>query len=94
MAESTRDVGSADHGESVSVVPHTCEFGEPWRRLDEGFTCAAEEFFQSPAGIANQQRHRGARANNSQRASVHTREPNRSVSGAGVATAWLAGHFA
>src|SRR5204863_8360751 len=29
FAGSTRDVGSADHGESVSVVPHTCEFGEP-----------------------------------------------------------------
>ena len=94
FAGPTRDVGSADHGESVAVVPRRCGFVEPWRRLDEGFTCAAEEFSQSPAGTANQQRHRRARANNSQRASVHTREPTRSPCGAGVATARLAVHFA
>ena len=94
LAGSTPDVGSAGHCESVAVAPRTCGFLEPWRRLDEGFTCAAGQFFQRPAGIANQQRHAGARANNSQRASVHAREPTRSLCGAGVATARLAVHFA
>jgi hypothetical protein len=94
LAGSTPDVESAGHCESVAVAPRTCGFVEAWRRLDEGFTCAAGQFFQSPAGIANQQRHRGARANNSERASVHAREPTRSICGAGVATARLAVHFA
>jgi hypothetical protein len=94
LAGSTRDVGSADHCESVGAVLRRCGLCGPWRRLDEGFTCAAGQFFQSPAGIANQQRHGGARANNSQRASVHAGEPTRSLCGAAVATARLAVHFA
>ena len=94
LAGSTPDVGSAGHCESVAVAPRTYGFVEPWRRLDEGFTCAAGQFFQRPAGIANQQRHGGARANNFQRASVHAREPTRSLCGAAVATARPAVHFA